>query len=238
MSTPTPVTILGSTGLTGSETLHALLTSSHPFSITTATRRPIPSPFPKCKPTNAQTVLDERIYPSLFDAPADTARGKLVQEGGVYVSCLATTRVNGKETQKKVDWELNRDLATRAKADGARTAILVSGSHASPDSSFFYLRIKGQLEEHLTTLGFNHVVILKPGMLLGHRERVDWAEIGLQKLFGWARWAGVGTDALAVDGKDVGACIANLIEYPPLEKHLILGNRDIIARARLLRASR
>ncbi|ODN74992.1 hypothetical protein L198_08178 [Cryptococcus wingfieldii CBS 7118] len=61
MSTPTPVTILGSTGLTGSETLQVLLTSSNPFSITTATRRPIPSPFPKCKPTNAQTVLDERI---------------------------------------------------------------------------------------------------------------------------------------------------------------------------------
>ncbi|ODN91321.1 hypothetical protein L198_05831 [Cryptococcus wingfieldii CBS 7118] len=110
-----------------------------------------------------------QIYPSLLDAPADTARRKLIQEGGVYVSCLATTRVNRKEAQEKVDWELNRDLATRAKADGSRTAILVSGSHASPDSSFFYLRIRGQLEEHFATLGFDHVVILKPGMLLGPR---------------------------------------------------------------------
>ncbi|WVQ75310.1 hypothetical protein IAR50_004926 [Cryptococcus sp. DSM 104548] len=238
MSTPTPVTILGSTGLTGSATLHALLTSAHTFAITTITRRPIPSPFPKCTPSNLHTLLDERVYNSLFDAPGDTARGRLVQEGGVYVSCLATTRVNGKEAQEKVDWELNRDLATRAKADGAKTAILVSGSHASPNSSFFYLRIKGQLEQHLVSLDFNNVIILKPGMLLGPRERVDWAEIGLQKMFGWARWVGLGTDGLAVDGDDVGACIANLIEDPPFDKHLILGNREIIARAKLLRASR
>ncbi|ODN91349.1 hypothetical protein L198_05860 [Cryptococcus wingfieldii CBS 7118] len=212
MSTPTPVTILGSTGLTGSETLHALLTSSHPFSITTATRHPPPHPFP----------LPQMRTPKRPNSPRRTNLAFALRYSRRY--CPKKARTRGRS--EKVDWELNRDLATRAKADGARTvsaitsslaiaikfhlrreiddpqAILVSGSHASPDSSVFYLRIKGQLEEHLTTLGFDHVVNLKPGMLLGPRERVDWAEIGLQKLFGWARWAGVGTDALAVDGKE------------------------------------
>ncbi|ODN91325.1 hypothetical protein L198_05836 [Cryptococcus wingfieldii CBS 7118] len=187
MSTPTPATILGSTGLTGSENLHALLTSSNPFSIT-ATHHPLPHPFP----------LPQMRTPKRPNSPRRTNLAFALRYSRRY--CPKKARTRGRS--EKVDWELNRDLATRAKADGARTAILVSGSHASRDSSFFYLRIKGQLEEHFTTLGFDHVVILKPGMLLGPRERVDWAEIGLQKLFGWARWAGVGTDALAVDGKE------------------------------------
>ncbi|ODO10359.1 hypothetical protein I350_00954 [Cryptococcus amylolentus CBS 6273] len=185
MSTPTPVTIPGSTGLTGSETSgppHLLKPLFHHH------RHPPPHPFPlpqmqthkrpnSPRRTNLSIVL--RCSRRYCPRKART-RGR-----SVYV-VPATTRVNGKKDQEKVDSELNRDLVTRAKADGARTvspstdvkltiprlSSYLTLTH-SPDSSFFHLRIKGQLEEHFATLGFDHVVILKLGMLLGPREQVD-----------------------------------------------------------------
>lgn len=46
-----------------------------------------------------------------------------MQQGGIYVSCLGTTRADagGTAEQEKVDLGLNKDLATRAKKDGAST---------------------------------------------------------------------------------------------------------------------
>jgi hypothetical protein len=52
--------------------------------------------------------------------------------GAVYISCLGTTRADagGVENQRKIDYELNRDLATRARKDGATTVRVTVASKA------------------------------------------------------------------------------------------------------------
>ena len=47
--------------------------------------------------------------------------------------------------------------------------ILVSSGGASSASSLAYLKMKGQLEDAVRSLGFDNTVILRPGFLMGKR---------------------------------------------------------------------
>ena len=125
--TPTPVTLVGATGLTGSATLSALLSSTHPFTIRTIGRKAIP-PQPA---QNTSTTFTHTLLEDMFEAPSM----QVGEKGGVYVSCLGTTRAaaGGNEAQEKVDLVLNRDLAQRAKEDGVNTVgVLCSSSILCP----------------------------------------------------------------------------------------------------------
>jgi uncharacterized protein YbjT (DUF2867 family) len=118
MSSATPVTLVGATGLTGAATLRALLASSHPCAISALTRRPISE-----TPSNPSSSFSNETFSDL----AEAVKGTVATKGGLYVSCLGTTReaAGGIENQIKIDLDLNRDLAKKAKDDGAST---VSGA--------------------------------------------------------------------------------------------------------------
>jgi uncharacterized protein YbjT (DUF2867 family) len=124
-----PVTLVGSTGLTGSATLQALLHSPSSLSFTALSRKPISttssSPSAALSPT--VTFLNRQLA-DLKDAI--DAKESLVGNGGVYVSCLGTTRgtAGSLAKQKEVDLDLNRDLAKRAKQDGASTVGFILSS--------------------------------------------------------------------------------------------------------------
>nr|XP_018260546.1 uncharacterized protein I303_07471 [Kwoniella dejecticola CBS 10117]OBR82704.1 hypothetical protein I303_07471 [Kwoniella dejecticola CBS 10117] len=179
-TTPTPVTLVGATGLTGSHTLHSILSSTHPFNLKVLTRRSLPPTEPSKNPL---TSLTTKLYSDLFEAPTDGSA--IAEKGGVYVSCLGTTRANagGTANQEKLDLGLNRDLAKKAREDGADTMILVSTGGANHSSHFFYMRIKGQLEEDVKSMGFKNVYILRPGALLGERTESRPAEWLMQGTF-------------------------------------------------------
>lgn len=230
-STPISVTLVGATGLVGSRSLLSILSSSTPFSITTLTRRALPANLTP-SPTSPSTKLDQRQYTDLFDAPKDTT--SIAQKGGVYITALGTTRAaaGSTEAQEKIDLVLNRDLAKRAKEDGADTIILVSSSGSSATSRFFYPRIKGQLEEDVKALEFKNTIILRPATLLGERTESRPAEAVAQCVFrGLKRW-GVPVDSLAIDATDVGAAIAHLAAHPPTEKVTVLWDKEITAYAK------
>lgn len=117
MGVPTSVTIVGSTGLTGSAALSSLLSSPTPVSITALTRREIvPSKTPA-----AGTTLTTRILADLSQAATDSQ--PLSSGGGTYISCLGTKLavVGDVKKQEQIDLVLNRNLAQRAKSDGAET---------------------------------------------------------------------------------------------------------------------
>lgn len=118
MSAALPVTLVGATGLTGSAALLALLQSPSAVSLTTVTRKDTPAP---AQPTASGTAYTNRTFANLKDVIA-SADG-VGPSGGVYVSCLGTTRgqAGGFEKQKEIDLYLNRDLVTKAKSDGAKT---------------------------------------------------------------------------------------------------------------------
>lgn len=89
----------------------------------------------------------------------------------IYLSGLGTTKATagGIENQRKVDVELNYQLAKKAKELGYTTCVLVSSAGANSASLFPYFKMKGELEDKLQTLGFENLVVLRPGALLGPR---------------------------------------------------------------------
>ena len=117
--TTLPITLVGGTGLTGSATLLALLQSPSAVNLTAITRKEHPAPVQNY--TNASTSYTNRALTNLADAITSTEG--VGPNGGVYISCLGTTRgqAGGFEKQKEIDLYLNRDLVTKAKADGAKT---------------------------------------------------------------------------------------------------------------------
>ena len=61
-------------------------------------------------------------------------------------------------------------MAEIAKAAGARSFVAVSSLGADPSSGNFYLRVKGETERDLESLGMPRLVILRPSLLTGDRE--------------------------------------------------------------------
>jgi uncharacterized protein YbjT (DUF2867 family) len=93
--------------------------------------------------------------------------------GDVAISALGTTwRAAGSEQAfRAVDFDMVVDFATAARAAGVRRMILVSSVGAASRSRAFYLRVKGEVEEALTGLGFDRLDIVRPGLIRGERGR-------------------------------------------------------------------
>ena len=87
-------------------------------------------------------------------------------------SGLGTTRAaaGSLEAQRKIDYDLNLDLAKAAKEAGVDIYVLISAGGASSKSSIAYSRMKGELEDAVMALGFPHTVILRPGLIVGDRN--------------------------------------------------------------------
>lgn len=87
--------------------------------------------------------------------------------GDVAISCMGTTlkQAGSKEAQWKVDFTYQNEFASHAKQNGIPVFILLSASGANPNSSVFYSKMKGQLEVAVQQLGFQSLIVVKPGLL-------------------------------------------------------------------------
>lgn len=96
----------------------------------------------------------------------------------VAISTLGSTRkaAGSWEAFEAVDRHAVLAFAEAARQAGAKHFLLVSSSGADPNSRNSYLRLKGQVEEAVVSLGFERVDIVRPGLLLGHRQERRLAE--------------------------------------------------------------
>jgi uncharacterized protein YbjT (DUF2867 family) len=69
-----------------------------------------------------------------------------------------------------VDHDYPLNFAKLARENGVVNVYVVSSIGANSKSRNFYLRTKGELEEHLAGLNFNKTIIFQPSMLLGKRK--------------------------------------------------------------------
>lgn len=106
----------------------------------------------------------------------------------LFISALGTTRAaaGGFENQKKIDYDLNLELAKAAKAAGTKVYVLISSASADSKSMFGYTKMKGELEDAVTALDFEHVVIVRPGLIVGSRNETRTAELVFRKIAGAA----------------------------------------------------
>ncbi len=71
----------------------------------------------------------------------------------------------------KVDYEYSIKIAKKSLKAGATSISLVSAIGADINSSSFYLKTKGDLEDEIKNLPFDSINIFQPGHLAG---RIDW----------------------------------------------------------------
>lgn len=124
----------------------------------------------------APALSDPRVVPILgvLDDAGLHARLETVLSAhppSVFVCSLGSTlRQAGSEAAfAALDRDAVAALAQRARAHGARQAIVVSSVGADADSASFYLRVKGEMQAAVIALGFARVDFLQPGLLLGPR---------------------------------------------------------------------
>ena len=101
------------------------------------------------------------------------------------ICCLGTTlkQAGSKQAQERIDLRLPLTLAALAKRQGVKHFLCVSAMGANSHSPFFYNRLKGQLEEGLTMMGFESLTFVRPSLLLGKHKDKRFGEELKQKLF-------------------------------------------------------
>lgn len=155
--------IIGASGATGTSLVRLLGNDGCYRKITAFTRRPMPAPA-GTEGKWVNHVVD-------FRQPATWAH--LVQ-GDAAFSCLGTTlkTAGSQSAQFEIDHDYQLSFAQAAARNGVGTLVLVSATQANADSRFFYMRMKGQLENAVRALPFAKTVILRPPMLVrDHSDR-------------------------------------------------------------------
>ncbi|KAI4276755.1 MAG: hypothetical protein LQ337_002281 [Flavoplaca oasis] len=164
-------TLVGGTGLVGSQILSALQTIPQKPTIYAIARREIPSVASNTKPVieSQSTTWPDKLK-SLEPTPE------------VFISALGTTRAQAGslDAQRAIDYDLNLALAKAAKDSGTKTYVLISSAAVSAKSRLPYSKMKGELEDAVKALEFPHTIIIKPGLLVGSRQDTRVAEAMLR----------------------------------------------------------
>jgi uncharacterized protein YbjT (DUF2867 family) len=156
--------LLGSTGLIGGYVLQLLLADEAFEKVISFVRKPLEIKHPKLE----QQVVD-------FDNPQSYEH---LVKGDVIFCCLGTTiKTAGSQSAfKKVDYEYPLHFAKAAKQNGVSHYLIISSIGATTNTSNFYLRTKGEVEQELKKLNVESLSILRPSMLLGDRKEFRLGE--------------------------------------------------------------
>ncbi|KAI9890526.1 MAG: Protein fmp52, mitochondrial [Vezdaea aestivalis] len=172
------VALVGATGLTGSFILSTLLAQPKTSTVTAFTRRALPTAHTSPKLTTIQDS-NTATWPSKLPSVRPQ----------IFISALATTRVDagGPEAQRKIDLDFNVELARAARDAGSTVYVIISSAGANSSSIFAYQKMKGELEDAVSAMGFEHCVVVRPGLIVGGRDKTRAVEIPLH---GFARLMG------------------------------------------------
>lgn len=152
--------IAGASGLVGGFLLERLLRSPLYEQVVAVTRRPLTIKHPK---------LHEII--SEFDDVEVKVKAAGFKPTDAFCALGTTIKRAGSQAAfRKVDFEYVVRFARAAKAAGAQRFLLVTAVGASARSSIFYSRVKGEVEEAVSAMGFEAVHIFRPSMLMGNRD--------------------------------------------------------------------
>jgi uncharacterized protein YbjT (DUF2867 family) len=158
------VLILGTTGLVGRNALAQALAQPSVTRVIAPTRRPLPKQDKLINPVAPRLELLLAEVTGWGPNAAICATGTTIKKAG------------SKEAFRSVDHDLPLSFARLAHQAGAQSFALVSSIGASVDSSFFYARVKGELERDVREIGFTSLTILRPGMIEGERDEFRLGE--------------------------------------------------------------
>jgi len=153
--TPQRILLAGATGLTGEHLLDRLLNEPTVKRVLAPTRKPLA----------AHQRLDNPVGELLALLP--TLSGEI----DTAFCCLGSTlkQAGTQEAFRAIDHDLVLAFARRAKEMGARHLLVISSLGANPDSSIFYLKVKGEMEAALQQQDWPQLTIARPSQLIGPR---------------------------------------------------------------------
>lgn len=156
--------IIGASGLVGSHLIQKLLLSDRYEQVTALVRQPLGIVHKKLN----EVIIDfDRLEEEYPDVYADDV-----------FCCLGTTikKARTKKAMYKIDVDYPFTVARLAKERGMTQFLHVSAVGANPNSSIFYSRIKGELEDKLIGLGISSLSIYRPSLLVGKRAEFRFGE--------------------------------------------------------------
>ncbi len=160
----------GATGLVGREILAALLADKRYTAVDCVGRRSAAFKHPK-------------LFSHVVDFTGLTELPGIGSIDDVFIALGTTIKVAGSQAAfRAIDFDAVLALALAAKAHGATKIGVVSAMGADASSSVFYSRVKGEMEQSLSQLGYETLVIARPSMLAGNREALAQAARPAEKI--------------------------------------------------------
>ena len=152
------VLLVGATGLVGQSVLRLALAHPQVAQVIAPTRRALPAHARLLNP-----VVDFEALPEDADWWAVDA----------VICTLGTTIADAgsRAAFRRVDHDYPLQVARLARRHGARVYALNSAMGANARSAIFYNRVKGELEDALAALDYPSLVLVRPGLIDGARER-------------------------------------------------------------------
>lgn len=162
--------IIGATGATGKDLVTQLLADDTYSQVHCFVRKPL-------------TLTHPKLHAHVVDFETPEAWADLLR-GDVAFSCLGTTLAvaGSKEAQWRVDYDYQYNFAKHCHNNGVPTFVLVSAAGAKAQSKLFYNRMKGQLEDAIKALGFPHLLIFQPSVLVRKGSDRKGEQFGLKMI--------------------------------------------------------
>ena len=151
--------LAGATGLIGSKLLELLLNEDAYGRVVALSRKKL-------------TVSNAKLLNIVVDFDNLQNYSSLLKGDDVFC-CLGTTikEAGSKDAFRKVDYDYPVSLAKTTHQEGALQFLLVSSLGANKNSSIFYNRVKGEVQEAVGKMEFEGLHIFQPSLLLGPRVR-------------------------------------------------------------------
>ncbi|RTL28107.1 MAG: NAD-dependent epimerase/dehydratase family protein [Burkholderiales bacterium] len=163
------VLLAGATGLVGQQALQQLLADDQVGEVRALVRRDMtPAQLLGPRLSGLQGLDKLRICKANFDRLE--AHADWFDVDWVFCALGTTIKTAGSQAAfRQVDFDYPLQIAQLAKAQGAQRFLLVSALGANARSKVFYSRVKGELEEAIRAIGFDHVSVARPSFLAGER---------------------------------------------------------------------
>jgi uncharacterized protein YbjT (DUF2867 family) len=165
------VIVAGSSGLVGKEVVKQLISD------------------PSCKEIillvrNNLEIKHPKIKEILFDFTSLEYEIENLEADSMII-CIGTTmkKAQTKERFKEVDLNIPVKLARLAIKLNVQNVAIISAMGADSKSSFFYNRVKGEMETQLITLNIKNLTIVRPSLLIGDRNEFRFGERFAEKVY-------------------------------------------------------
>lgn len=156
--------VFGATGLVGRQLVLQLIQHSEYTRIKVFTRKKL-------------DFAHEKIYEIITDFE-DWERISESMTGEAVFCCIGSTqkKAGSKEAFRKIDFDMVVKIAELTQEKNIGKFAVISSIGANANSSNFYLKTKGEMEEKLLSMAIDKKIIVRPSLLLGDRKEFRLAE--------------------------------------------------------------